>query len=95
VVGGSSNSQQAPGLLSLGRVNYQIFWLFYRGTETLDHLTQLKGKRIGVGAEAVVTPQVLGAAGVNPQSATLTSESMEARVARGGSSIDTTLAALS
>jgi len=71
VVGGASNSQQAPGLLSLGRVNYQVFWIFYRGTETLDYLTQLKGKRIGVGPEAVVTLQVLGAAGVNSQSATL------------------------
>jgi TRAP-type uncharacterized transport system substrate-binding protein len=70
VVGGVSNSQQAPGLLSLGRVNYQVFWIFYRGTETLDHLVQLKGKRIGVGPEGAVTQQVLGAAGVNPQSAT-------------------------
>ena len=71
VVGGASNSQEAPGLLSLGRVNYQVFWLFYRGAETLDHLTQLKGKRIGVGPEGVVTTRVLDAAGVNSQSATL------------------------
>jgi TRAP-type uncharacterized transport system substrate-binding protein len=71
VVGGVSNSQEAPGLLSLGRVNYQVFWLFYRGTETLDHLTQLQGKRIGVGPEGVVTTRVLDAAGVNSQSATL------------------------
>ena len=28
VVGGASNSQQAPGLLSLGRVNSQVFWIF-------------------------------------------------------------------
>jgi TRAP-type uncharacterized transport system substrate-binding protein len=71
VVGGASNSQQAPGLLSLGRVNYQVFWIFYRGTEVLDHLTQLKGKRIGVGPEGVVTMHALAAAGVNSQSATL------------------------
>jgi TRAP-type uncharacterized transport system substrate-binding protein len=71
VVGGASNSQQAPGLLSLGRVNDQVFWLFYRGTETLDDLTQLKGKRIGVGSEGVVTQRVLGAAGVNSETATL------------------------
>ncbi len=71
VVGGASNSQQAPGLLSLGRVNDQVFWLFYRGTETLDDLTQLKGKRIGVGSEGVVTQRVLAAAGVNSESATL------------------------
>jgi TRAP-type uncharacterized transport system substrate-binding protein len=71
VVGGASNNQEAPGLLSLGRINYQIFWLFYRGTEILNHLTQLKGKRIGVGPEGVVTTHVLAAAGVNSQSATL------------------------
>ncbi len=71
VVGGASNSEQAPGLLSLGRVNYQVFWIFYRGAETLEHLTQLKGKRIGVGPEAIVSLKVLGAAGVNSDSATL------------------------
>jgi TRAP-type uncharacterized transport system substrate-binding protein len=71
VVGGASNSQSAPGLLSLGRVDYQVFWLFYRGTETLDHLTQLKGKRIGVGPEGVVATRILDAAGVNSQSAML------------------------
>src|SRR3984885_7974192 len=71
VVGGASNSREAPGLLSLGRVDYQVFWLFYRGTETLDHLTQLKGKRIGVGPEGVVTTRVLDAVGVNSKSATL------------------------
>jgi TRAP-type uncharacterized transport system substrate-binding protein len=31
VVGGASNSQEAQGLLSLGRINYQVFWLFYVG----------------------------------------------------------------
>src|ERR1700729_451839 len=71
VVGGASNSQQAPGLLSLGRVNDQVFWLFYRGTETLDDLTQLKGKRIGVGSEGVVAPGALAAAGVNSETAAL------------------------
>ena len=71
VVGGASNSQQAPGLLSLGRVNSQVFWIFYRGTETLDDLTQLKSKRIGVGPEGIVTARVLAAAGVNSESATL------------------------
>jgi len=71
VQGGTSNSKQAPDLLSLGRVDYQVFWLFYRGSETLDQLTQLKGKRIAVGAEAVVALQILAAAGVNSESATL------------------------
>jgi hypothetical protein len=55
----------------LGRVNNQVFWIFYRGKETLDDLAQLKGKRIGVGPEGVVTQHVLGAAGVNSETATL------------------------
>src|ERR1700691_4051909 len=71
VVGGASNSQESPGLLSLGRVNNQVFWIFYHGAETLDDLAQLKGKRIGVGPEGVVTQHVLGAAGVNSETATL------------------------
>src|SRR5437773_2241611 len=49
IQGGVSNSKEISGLLSLGRVNYQIFWVFYRGTDTLDDLVQLKGKRIAVG----------------------------------------------
>jgi TRAP-type uncharacterized transport system substrate-binding protein len=49
VQGGISNSKQAPGLLSLGRINYQIFCVFYRATEVLNDLTELKGKRIAVG----------------------------------------------
>ena len=49
VQGGISNSKQAPGLLSLGRINYQIFCIFYRATDALNDLTELKGKRIAVG----------------------------------------------
>ncbi len=49
VHGGGSNSNQAPEVLSLGRINYQLFWIFCRATETLDDLVQSKGKRIAVG----------------------------------------------
>ena len=49
VQGGISNSEQAPGLLSLGRINYQIFVVFHRATEVLNDLTELKGERIAVG----------------------------------------------
>jgi hypothetical protein len=44
--GGISNSKLAPDLLSLGRIDYQMFWLFYPAGETLTDLTQLKGKRV-------------------------------------------------
>ena len=68
VQGGISNSNQVPGLLSLGRINYQLFWVFYRATETFDHLAQLKGKRIAVGpvgsGTQAVAAKVLGVSGV-------------------------------
>ncbi len=44
VVGGASNSREAPGLLSLGRVNYQVFWLFYRGHGDFGPLDATQGQ---------------------------------------------------
>jgi TRAP-type uncharacterized transport system substrate-binding protein len=42
--GGISNSRLAPDLMSLGRIDHQIFWLFST-SDTLTDLSQLKGKR--------------------------------------------------
>ena len=68
VQGGISDSDQSPDLLSLGRINYQIYWIFHRATETLDDLRQLKGKRIAVGPQGsgqrVTTEKILGISGV-------------------------------
>ena len=49
--GGISNGRLAPDLMSLGRVDHQIFWLFYPTGDLLSDLAQLKGKRIALGAE--------------------------------------------
>ena len=49
VGGGASNSKLSPDVLSLGRMNYQPFWIFYRSTEVWPDLTYLKGKRVAVG----------------------------------------------
>jgi TRAP-type uncharacterized transport system substrate-binding protein len=68
---GATNSTQSPELMSLGRVGYNPIWIFYRGTETLDRLTQLKGKRIGLLLTFRVTTQILAANGVSPDSATM------------------------
>ena len=60
--------------MSLGRINYAPLWIFYRGPEPLDRLTQLKGKRVVVGpAVRYVVNQVLSAHGVNPDNTTLVS----------------------
>lgn len=75
VQGGVANSRQAPGLLSLGRIGYQIFCIFYRATDTLDDVTQLKGKRIAVGpvgsGTQVVAAKILGIGGVTSENATM------------------------
>ena len=51
VQGGTSSSSDAPNLLSLGAIFYTPLWVFYRGPEIHDDLSQLKGKRINIGME--------------------------------------------
>ena len=69
--GGVSNSRQAPDLMSLGRVSYQPFWLFYRGNDTLVTMQQLVAQHIAVGAEGsgtqIAAMQILELSGVNPK----------------------------
>jgi TRAP-type uncharacterized transport system substrate-binding protein len=73
--GGLSNSRLSPDLLSLGRIDYQIFWLFYPTGEKLTDLTQLQGKRIALGptdsGDRAVCEKILAAAGVNYDNTTL------------------------
>ena len=72
--GGISNSRLAPALMSLGRIDHQIFWLFST-SDTLTDLSQLKGKRIGLGAEGsgdrAVCEKILAVAGVTYDNTTL------------------------
>src|SRR5215472_6577529 len=73
VNGGVSDAKHAPGLLSLGTVYNQPFWIFYSGTEQLGRLSQLKGKRIAVGPEGSATrltaEKILGKGGVSAETA--------------------------
>jgi TRAP-type uncharacterized transport system substrate-binding protein len=73
--GGISNDEKSPGLLSIGRIDYQIFCVFYRASETLDDPTELKGKRIAVGpggsAGRIVAEKVLAISGVTSENSTL------------------------
>ena len=49
ILGGVSDGKRAPGLLSLGTVYNNPFWLFYSSSEPFDRLSRFKGKRIAVG----------------------------------------------
>jgi len=66
--GGLATSGQARNVISLGRIDYAPMGIFYRGPDTVDRLTQLKGKRIALGpARALVAGDILGAYGVNEE----------------------------
>ena len=46
--GGVAHGQEVKGIRSLGRIFHEPLWVFYKG-DTVDKLSQLKGKRILVG----------------------------------------------
>ena len=73
VTGGLSDAKHTPGVLSLGTVYDQPFWIFRPANAQIDQLSQLKGKRIAVGPEGSATrhtaEQVLGKGGVNSETA--------------------------
>ena len=74
VLSGVSDGKHAPGLLSLGTVYNNPFWIFYSSNEPFERLSQLIGKRIAVGPEGSGTrasaEQILGKGGVNSETAT-------------------------
>jgi TRAP-type uncharacterized transport system substrate-binding protein len=51
VQGGTSSKSEAPNLVSLGALFYNPLWVFYRGPETHDDLSQFKGMKINIGPE--------------------------------------------
>jgi TRAP-type uncharacterized transport system substrate-binding protein len=77
MVSGISDGKHAPGLLSLGTVYNNPYWLFYSSNEPFDRLSQFIGKRIAVGPEGSATrtsaEQILGKGGVNSETATFVS----------------------
>src|SRR6516164_3667108 len=74
IAGGISNGKHAPGLLSLGTLYNNAVWLFYHSSQSIEHLPQLKGKRIAVGpvgsANRQTAERILGLAGVSESTAT-------------------------
>lgn len=60
------------GLRSLGAVYYEPLWVFYRGKDEIDKLSQLASKRVAIGAEGSGTRalalQLLKASGADPSS---------------------------
>jgi TRAP-type uncharacterized transport system substrate-binding protein len=74
VQGGVSDSNHAPRLESLGRVDYLVFFIFCRAGEAVTDLTQFKGKHIAIGpvgsGTRIVAEKVLRASGVTAENTT-------------------------
>jgi TRAP transporter TAXI family solute receptor len=51
VQGGIGKAEVASKLVSLGSIFYSPLWVFSRGQDRLDDLSQLRGKRISIGPE--------------------------------------------
>ena len=75
VTGGISDSSHAAALLSMGLIFNDPFWIFYSSGETLDRLSQLKGKRIAIGPDEsgarYTANRILSKANINSKTATL------------------------
>jgi len=56
--GGIGNAGDHPDLQSLGSVYYEPFWVFVRSQSQPRRLTELKGKRVAIGAEGSGTRAV-------------------------------------
>lgn len=67
-LGGVSNSVESPELVSLGRIANSPIWIFYRSSEPMSGLSQLKGKRVSMNPASRRTDAgILAAYGVNDQ----------------------------
>jgi uncharacterized protein len=93
VQGGLANGLDAPHLYSMGRLLTEPVWIFYRGPAKIDHITQLKGKRILIGPEGSGTSslakKLLEANGITAQNSTLIAMELPAYVeALAGSNAD-------
>ncbi len=58
IQGAMGKSEIASNLTSLGSLTYTPLWVFYRGNETLDDLSQLKGKRVVIGPKGSNTQRL-------------------------------------
>ncbi|MES2692992.1 MAG: TAXI family TRAP transporter solute-binding subunit [Verrucomicrobiota bacterium] len=81
VPGGLVTGEPPPALMSLGSVAYQPLWLFYRSPTKITRLSELAGKRIGVGLPGsgthALTSTLLQMNGITGAPSTLVEQSSE------------------
>ena len=75
VQGGTTQPEDSNTMLSIGRMFYELVWVFHRLPAGTDRLTQLRGKRIAVGPAGSGTnqlvTQMLSHSDINDAGATL------------------------
>lgn len=59
VQGGIPGEGEAAGLQSMGAMYYEALWVFYGGSETIERLSQLKGRRLAIGPEGSGTRKLV------------------------------------
>lgn len=58
VQSGTGDAEQYDNLATLGSVYYEPVWVFYRSRNALERLTQLRGKRVAIGAQGSGTRRI-------------------------------------
>jgi len=51
VQGGTGDPAASPHLMSIASLYYEPVWLFHRGADSVRRLSDLRGKKVGIGAE--------------------------------------------
>src|SRR5476649_2666950 len=81
VQGGLVGDNPPPGIVSLGSIAYQPLWIFYRHTGHIERLSELAGKRIGIGASGsgvhLLARALLEANGITGEPTTLVEQPTE------------------
>ncbi len=62
--------EESSNLVSIGGLAYTPLWIFYRGADIFDDLSQLRGKLVAIGPEGSavrkISLELLGVAGITP-----------------------------
>ncbi|RXJ96110.1 hypothetical protein CRV00_02695 [Malaciobacter molluscorum] len=58
VQGGTASKYSNKGLISLASLFYEPLWVFYNGDNTIDFLSDLKGKKISIGEKGSGTKEM-------------------------------------
>ncbi|MDD2685822.1 MAG: TAXI family TRAP transporter solute-binding subunit [Gallionella sp.] len=73
--GGVARLEAGTGVVSLGSLYYEPLWIFYKGKGAVEHLSDLKGKRIAMGrpdsGSYLLAGMLLSAAGLDKTNSTL------------------------